>query len=92
MNYKAFSIKDKALDSYSAPFTQATLEAGLRMFREIVTFGDENNRYRRAPEDYVLYMVGEFDDTEAKMTDTVNVRIASAAEILIEDRGQENVT
>lgn len=80
-----FAIKDKALDSYSAPFTQATLEAGLRMWRDLVMFEQQENRYKRSPEDFTLYMVGEYDDTTGLCTDTVNVRIASAAEILTEN-------
>lgn len=81
MKYIVFAIKDKALDSYSAPFTQATVEAGLRMWRDLVLFGSEDNRYRRSPEDFTLYMVGEYDDDSAQFTDTVNVRLMSAEEV-----------
>lgn len=84
MKYIVFAIKDKALDSFSAPFTQATIEAGLRMWRDLVLFGSEDNRYRRTPEDFTLYMVGEFDDDTAEFTDAVNVRLASAAEVKAE--------
>lgn len=80
-----FAIKDKALDSYSAPFTQATLEAGLRMWRDLVMFEQQDNRYKRTPEDFTLYMIGEYDDENGTCTDTANVRIASAAEILAEN-------
>jgi len=68
MIYKCFAVKDKALDSYSAPFTQATVEAGQRMWRDLVMFeGGENNRYARNPEDYSLYLLGEYDDTTGQM-------------------------
>lgn len=86
MIYKLFTVKDKALDSYSAPFTQATIEAGLRMWRDLVMFGQEDNRYRRSPEDFTLYMVGEFDDTTAQTTPAVPVRLASAAEVIAENK------
>lgn len=84
MKYIVFAIKDKALDSFSAPFTQATVDAGLRMWRDLVLFGGEDNRYRRSPQDFTLYMVGEYDDDTAQFTDTVNVRLASASEVQAE--------
>lgn len=89
MIFKVFTVKDKALDNYSGPFTQSTIEAGLRMWREIVMFGPADNRYKRSPEDFTLYMVGEFDDETATFTDTVNVRIASAKEVLIDTTTKE---
>lgn len=90
MIYKIFAIKDKALDSYSAPFTQPTIEAGLRMWRDLVMFSQEDNRYRRSPDDYTMYMVGEFDDDTATFTETANVRIASANEVIIEATTKED--
>lgn len=84
MIYKVFAVKDKALDSFSAPFTQATIEAGMRMWRDLVMFGDENNKYRRSPEDFTLYFIGEYDDTTAKMESTTLFSIVTAAEVLIE--------
>lgn len=93
MILKTFAIKDKALDSYGATFQQTTIEAALRMFKDLVLFGDEANRYRRNPEDFTLYLVGEFDDATAENKDIVNVRISSAIEIITEaTQGQENVT
>jgi len=90
MNYKVFAIKDKALDSYSAPFTQATIEAGLRMWRDLVLFGQDDNRYKRSPEDFTLYMLGEFNDETGELIEAVNVRIASATEVLSEINKEGN--
>jgi len=88
MIYKMFAVKDKALDTYSAPFTQATIEAGLRMWRDLVMFGQDDNRYKRSPEDYCLYMVGEYDDESGQTNPAVPVRLASAAEVLAETNQQ----
>ena len=90
MIYKLFAVKDKALDSYSAPFTQATIEAGIRMWRDLVLYGQEENRYRRSPEDYCLYMLGEFDDSTGQTTPAVPVRLASANEVLAENTTEGN--
>lgn len=89
MKLKTFAIKDKALDSFGATFQQVTIDAALRMFKDLVLFGDDSNRYRRNPEDFTLYMVGEFDDASAENVDIVNVRIASAIEILTEAKQGE---
>jgi len=84
MIYKVFAIKDRALDTFSAPFTQATIESGLRMWREMVMFQEESNRYRRSPEDYSLYCVGTYNDETARMESEMPARISSATEILAE--------
>ena len=90
MNYKVFAVKDKALDSYSAPFTQATIEAGLRMWRDLVLFGQDDNRYKRSPEDFTLYMLGEFNDETGELIEAANVRLASASEVIAETKTQGN--
>jgi len=84
MKYKVFAVKDKALDSFSAPYTQPTIEAGLRMWRDLVLFGQEDNRYKRSPEDFTLYMIGEYEDSTAQLTEETPVWIASATEVLAE--------
>jgi len=84
MKYKVFAVKDKALDSFSAPYTQPTIEAGLRMWRDLVLFGQEDNRYKRSPEDFTLYMIGEYEDSTAVLTEATPVWIASATEVLAE--------
>ena len=90
MIYKLFAIKDKALDSYSAPFSQATIEAGLRMWRDLVLFSQDDNRYKRSPEDFTLYMLGEFDDETGEIIEAANVRLASASEVIAETKPEGN--
>lgn len=83
MIYKLFAVKDKALDVFSAPFTQATVDAGLRMWRDIVMYGEENNRYQRSPQDYSLYLLGEFDEASGKTENLDNpLRVAGALEVI----------
>lgn len=85
MKYRVFAVKDKALDSFSSPFTQATVEAGVRMFRDLVAFGSENNHYRRSPGDYSLWLIGEYDDSTGDMqTLAEKVVVSSALEVLAE--------
>lgn len=84
MIYKMFAIKDKALNSYSAPFTQATIESGIRMWRDLVMFGQENNQYRRSPGDFCLYQIGEYDDDTGEATNVVPVALGTATEVIAE--------
>lgn len=89
MILKTFAIKDKALDTFGATFQQPTIDAGLRMFREVVLFGDENNRYKRNPEDYSLYYVGEYNDDSGELVNADNIMLSSAVEIITELKNQE---
>lgn len=92
MKYLLFAVKDKALDSYSAPFAQATIEAGLRMWRDLVMFGEAENRYRRSPDDFCLYHIGEYDDETGELTNENEKtwRLSTATEVINETRGNEN--
>lgn len=94
MIYKVFAVKDKALNSFSAPFTQATIEAGLRMFRDLVQFGDTNNIYRRSPDDYHLYCLGTYDDDTGLMENLDKpMAMQSAVELVAEmTERNDNVT
>jgi len=84
MLLKVFAIKDKAIDSYSAPFTQATIESGIRMFRELITYDQTENKYRRSPEDYALYYIGEYNDVTGEMMSHEIQRLSSVVEIITE--------
>lgn len=89
MILKTFAIKDKVLDAFGATFQQPTVEAGLRMFREVVLFGNDENRYRRNPQDYSLYFVGEFNDETGELVDKENIMMCTATELLAELKNQE---
>ena len=84
MLLKVFAVKDKAMDSYSAPFTQATMESGIRMFRELVTYDQTDNKYKRSPEDYSLYYIGEYNDATGEMMSHDVQRLSSVVELLTE--------
>lgn len=93
MKLKTFAIKDKALDAYGATFQQPTIEAGYRMFENVILYGDENNRYKKNPEDYTLYFVGEYDDATGELINKENIMLSSAIEVITKRSGdQENVS
>lgn len=65
MKLRAYSIYDKKVQAYHAPFFAATDGAATRNFQDLAT--DNNTTVGRHPADYSLYFVGEFDDAAAKL-------------------------
>lgn len=61
MFYKIVAIRDRAADAYGVPAFVASIGAATR------SFGDECNNKESAlgqhPEDYDLYLLGEYDDS-----------------------------
>lgn len=60
MILRAYSLYDCKALIYSPPFYAATDAAAVRMVSD--TVADPNTSLSRHPTDYVLFMVGEFDD------------------------------
>jgi len=62
MIYKICSIRDRAADSFSIPMFFAQTGAAIRAFGDEVKRPAENNNLNKHPEDFDLYLIGEFDD------------------------------
>lgn len=60
MILRAYSLYDNKALVYSPPFYAATDAAAVRMVGD--TVADPQTSLSRHPSDYVLYLVGEFDD------------------------------
>lgn len=60
MILQAFSIYDSKAAAYAPPFFMARMELALRAFKDLVA--DPGSQVHKHPEDYSLYLVGEFDD------------------------------
>lgn len=65
MMLKAYSIFDNKALQYHPPFFASTDGAATRMLADLV--GDSQTSIGRHPSDYVLYCVGEYDDTKGVM-------------------------
>lgn len=88
MKFKVFAVWDKAVESYSSPFTQATIEAGIRMWRDLVMFNTDNNRYKRSPQDYSLHYIGEYDDDTGELIAKEPLVVKTASEVVMETTNQ----
>lgn len=84
MKMNVFAIKDKALNCYGPLFNSPTVESGIRTFRDVVLFGEENNRYRRSPQDYDLYLIGTYDDEKGELAASSPTLLMSAEAVLDE--------
>lgn len=60
MKIHVFSILDEKSKVFSQPFFMTAKGQAVRAFSDLVA--DKNSAIARHPEDYRLYLLGEFDD------------------------------
>lgn len=65
MIYKVFSIYDTKAEIHSLPYYAPNVSAGQRSFKAVVL---QDDRIRGFPDDFKLYMLGEFDDANGTIT------------------------
>lgn len=63
---KVFSVYDSKAHVFNLPFYQPTTPAAIRMFSDLCN--DAQSMVFRHPGDYVLYEIGEYDDSIGKFT------------------------
>lgn len=80
MNLKAFSVYDSKAEAYMQPFFMKTKGEALRAFMD--TVGDSNHPFHRHAEDYTLFYLGEFDDSNGEFSGEAPQAIARAHELL----------
>lgn len=62
MKIKVFSVYDSKVQAYMQPFFATTVGAATRSFSDACL--NEESQFAKHPEDYTLFQVGEFDDSE----------------------------
>lgn len=60
MILQVFSIHDSKAAAYAPPFFMARMELALRAFNDLAA--DTQSQINKHPEDYTLFLIGEFDD------------------------------
>lgn len=58
MRLLLFTVFDSAARRFLAPFEGETIESAIRSFRAVVN--QDGHQFNRFPEDYTLFVVGEF--------------------------------
>jgi len=77
MELKAFSIYDAKTKVFSLPQYQVTLGSILRSFGDLVN--DGQSMVSKHPEDYQLYEVGTWDDSNASFTPKSPLNLVATA-------------
>lgn len=77
------SVLDKAVSAYMQPFYCRTKPEAVRMFSDSV--GDPKSQFAIHPEDFVLMVLGEYDDSTGLFACGEPERIVSAVECVARD-------
>lgn len=80
MPTRIFSVLDNAAGRFLDPFVAPTVEVALRGFRHVVN--KPGHQFNDFPEDYALFLVGEFDAQLGTMAAHDAVKIATASSVL----------
>jgi len=81
MDHKLFSIYDQKAYAYLPPFTLPRVEQAIRTFSDCVNSPD--HAFGRHPADYTLVEIGEYDDSNAKITvHEVHIVVGTGIEFL----------
>lgn len=83
MRYKIFSVRDRAIDAFGQPFFASSTGGAIRGFSDEVNRTAENNQLNKHPEDFDLYLLGEFDDSTGTFEAERPQQIAVGKDVLI---------
>jgi len=79
---KMFTIFDNKADVYSPPFYALTDHAAVRTFSDAVNTTD--SPYNKHPEDYALFLIGDFDDRTGCITPYPAQHLGHAVNLTLE--------
>lgn len=83
MRYKVLAIRDRAIDSYGQPFFSASVGGAVRSFSDELNRVAENNQLNKHPDDFDLFLLGEFDDQTGEFDTTRPAQVAVGKDLLI---------
>ena len=66
MKINIFAIHDSKAEAYLPPFNLPNTQMAVRTFTDCVNSDD--HAFAQHPEDYTLFQLGEFDDSNGKIT------------------------
>jgi len=83
MRYKILAIRDRAIDCFGQPIFAASIGGAIRSFGDEVNRPDTNNQLNKHPEDFDLYLLGEFDDVTGQFHTDRPSQVAVGKDLLI---------
>ncbi len=75
---KMFAIYDSAALAYNAPFSFGQMGQAVRAFADLAS--DPNSNISKHPQDYVLFMIGQYNDNTGVMEPMEHVRLGKPGE------------
>lgn len=83
MKTQVFSILDHKSSAYGSPFFSPAVGVAIRSFSDLCR-DDKTNLFRH-PEDFSLFHIGEFDDSNATLVSFVELRPVAKALDFVKD-------
>lgn len=80
MKLVVFSVLDKAVGAFLQPFFSRSKGEAIRSFTDAAGRPDEP--FMKHPDDFVLYFIGEFDDSSGLFLPNEPQRVMSARECM----------
>lgn len=77
---QAFTVLDKAVMAFGAPFFVRAKGEAIRMFNDSVN--DKQSPFFKHPADFALYSIGEFDPTNGSLVARPTELIVTALDVL----------
>lgn len=85
MKMYVFSVFDKAVNAYNTPFYARTTQEAIRSFGALVN--DTKTNVAQHPSDFVLFLLGEYDDNSGLFSCAEPRRIVGATELVADLAG-----
>jgi len=82
MRYKIVCIRDRVADVFGQPIFVASIGQAIRSFGDEINNKREGNNLANHPEDFDLYLLGEFDDNSAEFSQERPKQIAVGKDLV----------
>lgn len=82
MLYQVVVVRDRTADVFGVPTFTTAIGVAIRSFADEVNRKDANNMFNRHPDDFDLYHIGTYDDSDASMVLHAPRQIAIGKDLL----------
>ena len=84
MQYVVCAVLDAAVGAFNRPFFVQSTGVAVRSFRDEVNRAEPDNPMHRHPDDFTLYNLGTWDDSNARFTPVADPEVLARAKDLKE--------
>lgn len=78
-----FAVRDRAADSFGAPFVQVARGQAIRSFSDEINRAAPDNQLYLHPDDFDLFELGEFDDSTGLYNTAIPKQIAVGKDLKV---------